>query len=100
MFLLLDSDSLTLLDLLQSTAMKVIIFDQAKVLEAKDVELYGEAQREAEIEEDLPLPESALVVKELTPEEEEAKKIYESAAGILTFISTRWSLLEFCIRIF
>uniref|UniRef100_A0AAR5QCP3 Uncharacterized protein n=1 Tax=Dendroctonus ponderosae TaxID=77166 RepID=A0AAR5QCP3_DENPD len=79
------SNNENLKDLLESTDMKIIILDQAKVLErmTKDVELHGEAQREIDVEEDLPLPESALVVKELTPEEEEGKKIYESAAALL-----------------
>lgn len=81
LFSLLDSDSLTLLDLLESADLNFVILDQAKVLErmTKEIDMLSEAEHD--FDDDFPLPESALVEKELTPEEEEAKKIYEAAAG-------------------
>lgn len=71
-------------DVLDSSAIKIIMLDKAKVLE-KLVEEFDIMSSEDEvIEEELPpVPESALVNVELTPEELEAKKIYETAAAML-----------------
>ncbi|XP_066245072.1 protein sel-1 homolog 1 isoform X1 [Euwallacea similis] len=81
-----DSDSLTLLDLLESPELNFVIVDQTKVLEriSKEFDLLaGSDIEEADLDDSVELPKSALVEKELTPEEIEAKQIFEDAAVLL-----------------
>ncbi|CAG9765806.1 unnamed protein product [Ceutorhynchus assimilis] len=82
---LLDSESLTLLELLESSDLNFVILDQAKVLERVTSEIVklSEGEEFDDNEEDIPLPKSAVEEQELTPEELEAKKIFDSAAALL-----------------
>ncbi|XP_050295038.1 protein sel-1 homolog 1 isoform X2 [Anthonomus grandis grandis] len=67
------------------TDVKLVILDDNNELKEMKKHLVEmtEAATEEELEEEPPLPESALIEKELSPEEEEAKKLYESAAVML-----------------
>lgn len=87
-FLALDKDILTLSDLLESPELNLVILDQAKVLErmSKEIDLLtstANEESEEETDEEIPFPESALVERELTAEEVEAKALYEQAAALL-----------------
>lgn len=83
-----DKDILTLSDLLESPELNLVILDQVKVLErmSKEIDLLtstANEDSEEETEEEIPFPESALVERELTVEELEAKALYEQAAALL-----------------